>query len=45
MRAEKNDPGQRYDNFWDWVLADLHALWLISLAFAYIYYLLTTEEV
>jgi hypothetical protein len=45
MRAEKNDPGQVYDDFWDWLRTDQHAVWIISLFFAYLYYLLTTEEI
>jgi hypothetical protein len=44
MRAEKNDPGQKYNDFWDWLRYDQHIIWLVSLFFAYAYYLLTTEE-
>lgn len=44
MRADRNT-GQTYDDFWGWLLADLHVFWIISLFFAYVYYLLTTEEV
>ena len=44
MRIDKNN-GQRYDDFLDWLRTDAHALWLISLVFAYAAYLATTEEV
>ncbi len=45
MRIDKNDPEQRYIDFGDWLRTDWHALWVISLVFAYLRYLLTTEEV
>jgi len=45
MRVEKDNPEQRYNDFWDWLVAGWHAILLISLFFAYIYYLMTTEEV
>ena len=45
MRAEKNNPEQVYSDFGDWVFTGLNAVWLMSLVFAYLYYLLTTEEV
>ena len=44
MRAEKDNPGQKYKDFWDW-LFNWHPVWLLSLFIAYIYYLVTTEEV
>ncbi len=45
MRAEKEDPGQRYDDFWDWLRTDWHPIWILSILFGYMYYLMTTEEV
>ncbi len=46
MRADKNYPFRIYENFLDWALTDLrHTALLISLIFAYLYYLMTTEEV
>jgi len=45
MRIDKNDPGQRYDDFWDWLQTGWHPLWILSTVFAYLYYLMTTEEV
>ena len=45
MRAEKNDRGQIYNDFWDWLRADEHFIWVVTLVFGYLYYLLTTEEV
>jgi hypothetical protein len=45
MRAEKSDPGQIYFDFWDWLRTDEHLVWILSLLFAYFFYLLTTEEV
>ncbi len=44
MRVDKDDPGQVYEDFWDWVRTGWHAIMLISLFFAYLYYLATTEE-
>jgi len=44
MRADKNT-GEMYDDFWGWLRADLHAVWIFSLFFAYAYYLMTTAEV
>ena len=43
MRVDKNDPWQFYDDFWDWLR--LHPLWIISLFFAYYFYLISTEDV
>jgi hypothetical protein len=45
MRAEKDNPDQKYIDFWDWLRTDSHAIWLLSLGIAYLYYLMTTEEV
>jgi len=45
MRAEKNNPRQVYVDFWDWLRMCGHVFWILSLFFAYAYYLLTTEEV
>jgi len=45
MRAEKGNPEQYYYDFWDWLRTGWHSIWLISLVFAYMYYLVTTEEV
>ncbi len=43
MRIDKNT-GQEYTDFWDWLRADWHAIWIISLVLAYAAYLTTTEE-
>jgi len=45
MRAEKNNHKQIYNDFWDWLLTDWHPIWIITLVFGYLYYLMTTEEV
>jgi len=45
IRAEKDNPEQRYNDFWDWLLTGWHPIWLISTVIAYVYYLMTTEEV
>ena len=45
MRAEKDNPEQKYNDFWDWLLTGWHPIWLLSLVIAYVYYLMTTEEV
>jgi hypothetical protein len=45
MRAEKDNPEQKYNDFWDWIRTGWHAIWLLSLVIAYLYYLMTTEEV
>jgi hypothetical protein len=45
MRAEKGNPEQGYNDFRDWLLTSWHPIWLISLATAYMYYLMTTEKV
>lgn len=45
MRTDKNNPGQVYADFWDWLRTDWHPLWVVSTVFAYMYYLMTTEEV
>ena len=45
MRAEKNNPEQKYNDFWDWLLTGWHSIWLLSLVIAYMYYLMTTEEI
>ena len=45
MRAEKNNPKKIYNDFWDWLWTGQHTIWLVSLAVAYVYYLMTTYEV
>ena len=45
MRTERNNPRQRYDDFFNWLRYDGHAIWLLTGVFAYLYYLLTTYEV
>jgi hypothetical protein len=45
MRIDKNKPGQRYTDFFDWLRTDGNFIWVISLVFAYLAYLLTTEEI
>ena len=45
MRAEKNNPQQRYTDFWDWLRTDWHPIWILTIVFGYLYYLTTTEEV
>jgi hypothetical protein len=44
MRIDKNDRRQAYNDSLDWLQRDEHIIWLLSLFFAYAYYLLTTEE-
>jgi len=44
MRIDKNDPSEGYADFWDWLTRSWHILYVISLFFAYVVYLLTTEE-
>ena len=44
MRVDKNT-GQVYENFYDWLWADGHIIWIISLFFAILAYYVTTEEV
>jgi hypothetical protein len=43
LRVDKNK-GQPYEDFWDWLRTDGHAIWIISLVFAYAAYLVTTDE-
>lgn len=43
MRSDKNDPRLVYDDFVDWLRQ--HPLWMIGLAFAYLYYRVSTEEI
>jgi hypothetical protein len=43
MRVDKNT-GQSYEDFWHWLRIDAHAVWIISLVFAYAAYLMTTDE-
>jgi hypothetical protein len=45
MRVEKENPAQMYDDFWDWLRTGLHPIWVITLFFAYLYYLMTTKEI
>jgi hypothetical protein len=46
MRVDKNNPQQIYNNFLDWVFTDWqHTILLLSLVIAYLFYLMTTEEV
>ncbi len=45
MRAEKKNPGQRYNDYWDWILTGWNPVWIVSMVFGYAYYLLTTYEV
>jgi len=45
MRVGKNNPRQKYNDYWDWLLTGWHPVWLMSLFFGYLYYLMTTEEV
>ncbi|MBP1706693.1 MAG: hypothetical protein H6Q39_417 [Chloroflexi bacterium] len=42
MRADKYS-GQLYEDFWDWLRT--YPVWILSLFFAYVRYLMTTEEV
>ena len=44
MRADKNNPGLTYTDFWDWLFTGYNVIWALGLAFAYVYYMLTTEE-
>jgi len=43
MRVEKDDPGQKYSDFWDWL--NRHPVWFLGLFIGYIIYLQTTIEV
>jgi hypothetical protein len=43
MRVDKNT-GQLYEDFLHWLRTDRHAIWIISLVFAYVEYLVTTDE-
>ena len=45
MRVEKGNPEQRYGDLGDWLQTGWNAIWLFSLAGAYLYYLMTTEEI
>jgi hypothetical protein len=45
MRAERNNPRQRYIDFWDWLRTDWHPAWILTIFVGYLYYLTTTEEV
>ncbi len=45
MRAEKRDPRQVYEDFWDWLQTGYNMVWLFSIVLGYIYYLVTTQEV
>jgi len=45
MRIDKNNPHNRYDNFWDWLFSDVNYIWTLALAVGYLYYLMTTCEV
>jgi hypothetical protein len=44
MRAEKNNPTQRYNSYYEW-LVNGHQVWILSLFFGYLYYFMTTDEV
>ncbi|MFC1951132.1 hypothetical protein ACFLXN_01825 [Chloroflexota bacterium] len=43
MRIEKDNPEQKYNDFWDWL--NCHLVWFLSLIIGYIIYLKTTVEV
>jgi len=46
MRAEKENPEQKYNDFWDWLFNyKEHFIFVIILAIGYFYYLNTTEEI
>jgi hypothetical protein len=44
MRVDRNDPSQTYRDFFDWITCEWRPVLIITLVFAYLYYLLTTEE-
>ena len=44
MRIDKHN-GQEYQDYWDWLRDDGHIIWIITLVFGYVYYLMTTEEI
>jgi hypothetical protein len=44
MRIDKNHPEQRYMDFLDWLWTDGNIIRAITLVFAYMFHLLTTEE-
>ena len=43
MRIDRNT-GQIYSDFRDWLRVDRHAIWILSLIFAYAYYPGSTIE-
>ena len=45
MRVERNNAHQEYRDFWEWLMAGWHPIWIITLFFGYAYYLATTAEV
>jgi len=45
MRAERNNPRQVYNNYWDGLKTGMNYAWIITLPFGYWYYLMTTFEV
>jgi hypothetical protein len=45
VRSDKNNRNRIYRDYLDWVLDGWNAVWLFSLFFGYLYYLVTTEEI
>jgi hypothetical protein len=45
MRVDKNNPWHQYNNFGDWLQTDKNIIWIITLPFGYLYYIMTTYEV
>lgn len=45
MRIDNRDPDHAYRDFWDWLFTGWHIILAVTLAFGYLYYLLTTTEV
>jgi hypothetical protein len=46
MRAKKDNPEQKYNDFWDWLFNyKEHFIFVVILMIGYVYYLNTTEEI
>ena len=44
MRIDNKDPNKIYKDFWDWLFYDGHTIFILSLAIAYYYYLISTTD-
>jgi hypothetical protein len=45
MRIDNKDPHKIYKDFWDWLSRDGHIYFVLSLAIAYYYYLISTTDI